>query len=603
MKWWRSSALLGAALSAACTPRSSISFELGPTITHAVLVALNPSDGSLVGASGLLSPPFAELMEERSSATLLALGFDDQTLPGPFTGSLVAPAVLASGCAPRLPDPTSVVSIHGPISAPPALAAPWLEERCPFGPEALLIEDSAAFQRCTGALLPIGACAFQLELVTETCGGRMGLRGRVQPDGEVCAETSPPIPGCSPTADGTGAILCSSGRRRIELRARQPSPQRVENIPVGEARPRRVPQRLRPLGLESGIDFALRLLASLAEGYLSDLAVEGQEVLVLDHDGRFMDHNCFAQNGAAVGPSRILAYDAELSAVVRTATVPPCAVRLLAGPEAIYTVHGGAAASITKTDRNGRILGTAPVCRGASYALIAGVDRSAEGQIGVLLDSQPYSTHLYFALFAPDLTPIGDCQDILHWWSFDRSDAASLGTDLRALPGGKWVMADEGVVGGWIFDGERTARGGSGASDPSAVVRYSVVRGLEVPTDIGLITPLPNEKLAIARHYRAGAIDLQGTDASAQTVVLPNINSDARPLRGVPWGDTLAMPLWQLSGSTIAAALGSIRGTPPRVEPYETQLGPGIVGSTAIDPTGRLLILRPWSSEIVRVSR
>lgn len=601
MMWWRSSALLAAALSVACTPKSSISFELGRTITHAVLLAVNPADGSFVGASGLLSPPFAEIMEDRPSATLIALGFDDQALPGPFSGSLSAPAVLASGCAPRLPDPTRAVRIRGPSTALPALAAPWLEESCPFKPDALLIEDSGALQRCTGTLLPIGDCAFELELVTETCGGRMGLAGRVQPDGQVCAQTHPPIPDCIPATDGTGAILCTNGRRRVELRPRQPSPMRAETIAIGGARPRRVPNRLRPLNVESGIDFSVRLLASLNEGYLSDLAVIGQEILVLEHDGRFMAHGCVSEDGGSVGPSRILTYDANLSALVRTTTVPACAVRLLAGPGAIYTVHGGPAASITKLDRGGRILGTAPICPGEAYALIAGVDVSLEGQIGVLLDSQPYTNSVHFALFGSDLAPIGDCKDILGWWSNDPSDAPAIGTDLRALPCGKWVMADASVAGGWIFDGELTAK--EGRRDPTAAVRFSAQRGLEVPTDIGLITPISAKLLAIARPNRAAAIDLQGTDAFAQIVVLPNLNSDARPLRAVPWNETLATPLWQLSGSTLTAALGSIRGTPPRVEPYETQLGPGIVGSTAIDPTGRLLILRPWSSEIVRVSR
>lgn len=586
----------------ACTAKDSLRFELGPTIKHAVLVALDPEDGSLLGASGLLSPPFAELMEARPSANVIALGYDEVTLPGPFQAPLSAPAGSAQSCAPRLPAPTVMVSIQGTLSALPAIAGPWLEDSCPAGTESLLLEDSAALQRCTATLLPVGSCAFELELATETCAGRMRIAGRIQPDGRVCAEPKPPSADCGPANDGTGAVLCAADRRRVELSLRQPSPHRVESIPIGQGRPRQVPSRLRHLPQEPQA-FGLGLLASMNEGYLSDLLVVGQEILLLDQDGRFMDHDCVSENGRTVGPSRVLSYDAELSSLVRTATVPPCAVRLLTSPEAIYTAHSGAAASITKSDHRGRILGTVPICPGVPYALIVGIDISPEGQIGVLLDSQRYGEGVWFALFSDDLVPVGGCRNIRGWWNLDPADAPAIGTDLRALRDGNWVMADQNVVGGWIFDGALTALEGPGARSESVVVRYSVQRALAVPADIGLLTVLPANRLAIARHNRAGAIDLQGIGAAAEISVLPNINSEARPLRAVPWGDTLATPLWQLSGSTLTAALGSIRGTPPRVEPYETPLGPGIPGATAVDPGGRLLILRPWSSEIVRVSR
>lgn len=603
MRSGRWSALLALVVAGACTAKDSLSFELGPTIKHAVLIALDAEDGSFLGASGLLSPPFAALMETRPSANLIALGYDEAGLPGPFRAPLSAPAVRAMSCAPRLPAPTVMVSIQGTTSPLPAISGPWLEGSCPAGTESLLLHDSAALQRCTATLLPVGSCAFELELATETCGGRMVITGSIQPDGRVCAEPKPPNADCASASDGTGAILCATDRRRVELSLRQHSPHHVESIPIGSGRPRQVPNRLRPLQLEPQQGFALGLLASLNEGYLSDLLVVGQEILLLDHDGRFMDHDCVSENGRSIGPSRLLTYDAELSSLVRTATVPPCAVRLLASPEAIYTAHSGAAASITKSDRRGQILGTVPICPGIRNALIVGIDISPEGQIGVLLDSQPYGLSVWFALFSPDLAPIGGCRNIRGWWNFDPADAPAIGTDLRSLRDGRWVLADENVVGGWIFDGALTAMEGPESHSESVALRYSVQRGLAVPADIGLLTVLPANRLAIARHGRAGAIDLQGIGAAAEISVLPNINSDARPLRAVAWGDTLATPLWQLSGSTLTAALGSIRGTPPRVEPYETPLGPGIPGATAVDPGGRLLILRPWSSEIVRVSR
>ena len=66
--------MLALVVAGACTAKDSLSFELGPTIKHAVLIALDAEDGSFLGASGLLSPPFAALMETRPSANLIALG-------------------------------------------------------------------------------------------------------------------------------------------------------------------------------------------------------------------------------------------------------------------------------------------------------------------------------------------------------------------------------------------------------------------------------------------------------------------------------------------------------------------------------------------------
>ncbi|MFO0725875.1 MAG: hypothetical protein U1E65_18975 [Myxococcota bacterium] len=594
-------------LCTACVaPESPIPIDFGPGISRAVALTLDPQF-HLRSASGLLEVPSALLVAPGERPVVL-LGFDEARLPGPFSGDTSAPATLAVGCAPQLPPPSEAKVTDGSVVPPlPKLTAPWLEDSCPAPPLTLAVEDGDAPARCTMTITAFPRCGFEATLNRETCSTSGVVVGRAQPDGSVCATIKNGFDGCV-RGTGSASLDCSAAGQGFQFFLPEAPPLSLERHPLGTGRALMSPASF-TVSLDPG-GVALRLVYGVSEGWLSDLALTGDAVAVIDHADAFVDARCErAGGGAKSEPDRVLFLDPETLAPSSSATIAPCATRIFANSrrDGWLVVHGGPTPSISVLDRAGRTRRSTPICPQAVPAVIAGADLSAaEHALGVVMNSVEIKTHVYFARFDEEGTLLGACQDIVGWWGNDAGNGAHLITDLFSLESDGWIVSDENIGGGWIFDGPRTSSGGPGAGALGVGARFTVHTGLQVPADIGFLGRLPDGRVMMTHHNRNPALelaDLVGTTLEPRLV--PHFISAAAPLTPVALApERVATSLWwsQAEAPYVHAGLGLFLGPKYRAQPYELDLGPGLPGRMSVDRSGRLLLLMPWSSEIVRIT-
>lgn len=256
-----------------------------------------------------------------------------------------APLSLAADCAPRLPEPASTLVLDGDLpEGPGPLHAEWLDGNCPNLLDRIAAEATCIADRCLAGYEQRG-CTLTIDLQLCDFGKQQFL---VDYRGELCLQKAEePCKGTVAVPPSLARLDCvNSADCSVDLYLRPEEPlftvQVQEILPV----PAKYPSNFLSFGVRGNHPIT---------GYIGDLVVLGDRVLVSSHDGRYYEErSCDSPE-----PNRLHIFRSDDLTPIFTATAPPCLRDLLPNPgnDGFFGMFG---ARQTPTcgyfDRDGRLL-------------------------------------------------------------------------------------------------------------------------------------------------------------------------------------------------------------------------------------------------------
>lgn len=524
----------------------------------------------------------------RDDVEALVLGYSDPQVAAVSGGASPAQVtrealVEAAVCAPALPIPLwsarwSGEGLTTPVApaSTPRLTASWIDASCPATRE-LWVDTDCADVRCVVGLERRG-CTLALDL--DSCG--LGRPRAVASAADLCLDFSGTGWECvaqSAPASAVASTACRSAERRCNLTwYREPGPPEamLRRVSLGAGAPWRSVRAEVPGAVSADI---------LARGYAWDLAPLGRGALVSSPSGSPREQCDPAEGGV------LHVLDGDTGRVVRTATAPPCLVRLTAGPRGdvalgVYADQGEW--MLGRFDREGRQRGRAPVdprSRGAVGPPRPDVDswipqalvRRPGGWVSLWrarFGADSLLLRYDEALSAVTYTEVPDTW-VTHLWVED-DDRATLGTNES----GELLDADlrTGVVARRVRLDSRSLR--------PAVTSYDALR-------VG-------GELLVTTGQPAALWVVSGDRVLAESLVY---DAEASPhwIVPLPWA-----PERVLVASVTAersAAWSVYVPAERRFLPGTRALGAGVPARAVADLHERVWVLLAWAGEVVVLSR
>lgn len=585
--------LLLAAMLAGCRGSEFIPLPELPDQVEFVAAYTADERGLVLSATPLISVHASPLRLEletgadEGSSLVRVLGYSSSDLdrvggPPPEAG-LEAPLSGVRGCESPLPSPSFSrwLADEPPPDVP--LTAAWLQGRCPSVlPERPLLVDASCAQPFCDQKVEVRGCELVLDL--PRC-GLSNLRGSILADGRVCIDQPEDL--CQmlePRDLETSFVLCERSTDSCRLRILPAAPARFvhETFTVYPGAPFMFSDR-GPLP------------ATFAEtyfGYVSDLEVWDDQVLLLGHGGEWLVHG----SGSPPERSELRYHLRSDFALVRTATVPGAGLRLdrhEASGRLLLITRLADGFYLIELDQDGRELrrvllraNVPGLSTGAS--LLGGSVLEARSQFVVLIDEVPPE--------AVDELIVVD----LERFQVDRR------IDPRAAPS---------------YGRPRVAR----LLGPDTLVYSDLALNAVVFVDLDsgekeFVELIPSEFLGL-NSYPMGLLALPERDLVLQTIAGTvssvrvysrsafvaqarqfEVRADMAALEVVPGQPQLALAAMETGvegDRTASLSLFDLE----RFEfiPGRREVGLGPAGRIRADPDGSLWVLLPWSGQVVRV--
>lgn len=256
-----------------------------------------------------------------------------------------APLARAVDCAPRLPEPASTRVLDGALpEGPGPLHAEWLDGNCPNLLDRITAEATCIADRCLAGYEQRG-CTLTIDLELCDFGKQQFL---VDYRGGLCLQKAEePCEGKVAPPPSLARLDCvNSAECAVDLYLRPQEPlftvQVQEILPV----PARYPSNFLSFGVRGNHPIT---------GYIGDLTVLDDRVIVSSHDGRYYDdRSCDSPE-----PNRIHIFRSDNLAPILTTTAPPCLRDLLPNPgnDGFFGMFGARQAPTAGYfDRQGRLL-------------------------------------------------------------------------------------------------------------------------------------------------------------------------------------------------------------------------------------------------------
>jgi hypothetical protein len=573
----RGSPLLLAAAAACSGPHhlELIAAALPPEVEWVAVVGVDPA-GDLAGASGLFP-----ILDRRGlgfaaldgAASIEVLGFSSaelRTTGATLTESALRTSPLSSPLAdePLLPPARwrARFDLEGRPSGQSAsrpLTAAWIP-RCPRRVAEGTVVMSCAFSGCEAQVAQTG-CRLQID--ARSC-ARGVLQGTVEAAGPVTFAPSEALGACAevpPQAQESLALECRSDETltcAIEVRTGRVPPPLIHT----------------PLRLAEVPPFVDGLDSRPTRGYLTGLAIAGDRVVVAREltGPRGWDSCPPEQRGVF---ELIEVADATSAG---TTTAPPCVADLAAGPSGtVVALSGGAAPSVVRVDREGRVTAAASLEDPARNP----------GQLPVRLFAT--QTRLLVLFTEPQEGPV--TSTILELDPRSLAPLRSVAVSERVLVMGRDLDGEVTFITDvvdvlYALIGDQPARQrplwslcSSGIRmRPTAVVAHPATQRLVITADINDAQPVFSlDPLARCRP-----------------AVFPWFDADATS--AIAWP---AAPELLLIGLTTQARASAALFDPAtsRFVSAELELGHGVPSAPAIDGAGKVWLMLPWIADVVRV--
>ncbi len=589
-KAWTSTAALCGAWMAGCLPSIEKTFETPPAgITRIAVIELN-DDGVVTAATGLVSPDDPVVFGSRGNGPIWVVGYTDadlaQAVLPPQSALQDSRLRIAVGCEAALPVPSWSHAIDT-SGAPPPLTAAWVQDAC--------VETPALYPRHNCGLRPLpwvleqSGCGYRMELWLHGLGMYEGSRSPW--DGSYCLELSEDRrPDCQQTEDRRWSCqLDAVTKCELELLEHTPAP------PMVVARTRVYSATVAPNVTVPNLTGVALDVDQAQGGYISDLVVLDDKLVVSAHAGRLERPRCLAPSDVG----ELIFISQEGLQIIDRRPSHRCLMRLAREPGGDgffgafvqdqmwhlgqFDVAGGLVKSSSIAAR------TALETPGW---IVADIVPGASGEIAVVVTS---------AARPDDLSTI----------------VVVLDSDLRVLRRSRrfadnWVLAVEAVGASHVTSPHLLAAAPRSEAvywfDLTSMEHVSFADPLGPRDDV--VRSSPMALTMFDGHALAALAGTAGTVAFSDGFEWSGFESPQQ-LAGYPtafaaWPPEPTLLATMVSrateDSTFEANLMLLEPATKRFRSGAVTLGFGVASRPQVDAQGRLWTLLPWASEIVRIT-